>query len=194
MRSRGFPSGSAVKNPPAMQEMQESRVRSLGRKLLWRRAQPHTPYPCLEKPMDRGAWRATVHRVAKRQTWLKRLSTHTQVRSRLWECLRALKESFSSLNHQGPSFTKGVRLLWGKMNHHGKVPLSGFGWTSIASFLFTHSERRSECCSSTFTKLEMYFRMDFQVPLYCFLLSLVRDDEMTNSWEALESLSRTMVE
>ena len=23
------------------------------------------PYPCLENPMDRGAWRVTVHRVAK---------------------------------------------------------------------------------------------------------------------------------
>ena len=28
--------------------------------------------------MDRGAWRAIVHRVAKTQTRLKRLSTHTQ--------------------------------------------------------------------------------------------------------------------
>ena len=27
---KGFPSGSAVKNPPVMQEMQETRVRSLG--------------------------------------------------------------------------------------------------------------------------------------------------------------------
>ena len=27
---RGFPGGSAVKNPPTMQEMQETRVRSLG--------------------------------------------------------------------------------------------------------------------------------------------------------------------
>ena len=25
---------------------------------------------CLENPMDRGAWRATVHRIAKGQTWL----------------------------------------------------------------------------------------------------------------------------
>ena len=25
-------------------------------------------YSCLENPMDRGAWRATVHRVAKSQT------------------------------------------------------------------------------------------------------------------------------
>ena len=30
---------------------------------------------CLENPMDRGAWRSTVHRVAKSQIWLKRLST-----------------------------------------------------------------------------------------------------------------------
>ena len=34
-------------------------------------------YSCLENPMDRGAWWATVHRVAKSQTGLKRLSTHT---------------------------------------------------------------------------------------------------------------------
>ena len=32
-------------------------------------------YSCLENPMDRGAWRATVQRVAKTQTWLKQLST-----------------------------------------------------------------------------------------------------------------------
>ena len=35
-------------------------------------------YSCLENPMDRGAWRATVHRVAKSLTWLKWLSTHAQ--------------------------------------------------------------------------------------------------------------------
>ena len=31
-------------------------------------------YSCLENPMDRGAWWATVHGVAKSQTQLKRLS------------------------------------------------------------------------------------------------------------------------
>ena len=31
---------------------------------------------CLENPMDRGAWWATVHGVAKSQTRLKRLSMH----------------------------------------------------------------------------------------------------------------------
>ena len=32
-------------------------------------------YSCLENPMDRGAWQATVHGVTKSWTWLKRLST-----------------------------------------------------------------------------------------------------------------------
>ena len=33
-------------------------------------------YTCLENPMDRGVWQATVHRVPKSQTQLKWLSTH----------------------------------------------------------------------------------------------------------------------
>ena len=38
-------------------------------------------YSCLENPMHRGAWWATVHRVAKSWTWLKQLSmlTHLKV-------------------------------------------------------------------------------------------------------------------
>ena len=35
-------------------------------------------YSCLENPMDGGAWRATVQKVAKSQTQLNRLSTHTR--------------------------------------------------------------------------------------------------------------------
>ena len=33
-------------------------------------------YSCLENPMDRGAWRAVVHRVTKSWTRLKRLCMH----------------------------------------------------------------------------------------------------------------------
>ena len=33
-------------------------------------------YSCLDNPMDSGAWRVTVHRVAKSQTQLKQRSTH----------------------------------------------------------------------------------------------------------------------
>ena len=36
-------------------------------------------YSCLENPMDRGAWRATVHRVTKSRTQLKWLSTYGRI-------------------------------------------------------------------------------------------------------------------
>ena len=72
----GFLGGSVVKNLPAMQELQELGDGSLG--------QEDSPgsghgnplqYPCLEYPMDRGAWKATVYRVTKSWTQLKRFST-----------------------------------------------------------------------------------------------------------------------
>ena len=46
---------------------------------------------CLEKSMDRGAWWATVHGVAKSQTWLKPLSTHMYQKKDdpIWESNRA---------------------------------------------------------------------------------------------------------
>ena len=34
-------------------------------------------HACLENPMDRAAWRATIHGVTKSQTRLKQLNTHT---------------------------------------------------------------------------------------------------------------------
>ena len=41
-------------------------------------------YSWLENPMDRGDWRATVHGVAKSQTWLKWLSMHTHTHAPKW--------------------------------------------------------------------------------------------------------------
>ena len=48
-------------------------------KIPWRRAYQPTPIFLLENSMDRGAWWATIHGVAKSRTGLKQLSTaHTQ--------------------------------------------------------------------------------------------------------------------
>ena len=70
----GFSSGSAVKNPPTMQDM---RVRSLGwEDLLQKGVATHSSIPCLENPMDRGTWWAVAHRVAKSQARLKQLNMH----------------------------------------------------------------------------------------------------------------------
>ena len=41
-------------------------------------------YSCLENPMDRGAWRATVQGVTKSQTQLKRLSMYTCTENRAY--------------------------------------------------------------------------------------------------------------
>ena len=48
-------------------------------------------YSCLENPMDRGAWWATVHRVAKSWTWLKRLRRSGRVK-----CMSFRLTSFGS--------------------------------------------------------------------------------------------------
>ena len=39
-------------------------------------------YFCLESPVDRGAWWATVHRVAQSRTRLKRLSSSSRKRKK----------------------------------------------------------------------------------------------------------------
>ena len=73
-----------LKHLPAMRE---TRVRSLG--------QEDSPgegngnplqYSCLENPMDRGAWQATVHRVAKSRTRLSDFTfTYTSYWRRKWK-------------------------------------------------------------------------------------------------------------
>ena len=61
----GFPGGSVIKNLPAVQELQVKRVQY---KIPWRRKWQPTPVFLPGKSVDRGAWQATVHRVAKSWT------------------------------------------------------------------------------------------------------------------------------
>ena len=60
-----------VKNPSVIQEMREteSSIPGSGRSPGEGNGNP-LQYSCLENPMDRGVWQATVHRVAKSQTRL----------------------------------------------------------------------------------------------------------------------------
>ena len=52
-------------------ERDSGSIPELGRSRGGRNGNP-LQYPCLEKPMDRGAWQATLHGVAKSRTRLKR--------------------------------------------------------------------------------------------------------------------------
>ena len=68
----GFPDGSMIKNPPA-------NAGDMGSVPWWGRSSGvgngnPRQYSCLGNPTDRGAWQAVVHKVAKSQTRLKRLS------------------------------------------------------------------------------------------------------------------------
>ena len=66
-----------VKNPPANAGdlRDEDSIPGLGRSPGEGNSNP-LQYSCLENPMDRGAWGAPVHRVAKSWTWLKWLFMH----------------------------------------------------------------------------------------------------------------------
>ena len=87
--------------------MQETQIQSLGQENSPGEGNGNSlQYSCLGNPMDRGAWRATVHGVTKSQTRLKRLSS----------------SSSSSL------------LYWRRQWHPTPVLLSGksHGWRSLA--------------------------------------------------------------
>ena len=62
----GFPGGSEVKNPPASAGVTGS-IPGLERSPEGGNGNP-LQYSCLEDPMDRGAWQATVHGFAESGT------------------------------------------------------------------------------------------------------------------------------
>ena len=72
--SSGIPGGSLGKESPAAQETQETRVQSLSREdPLEEGMVTHSTILAwgVQNPMDRGAWWAAVHEVAKSGTQLK---------------------------------------------------------------------------------------------------------------------------
>ena len=59
-----------VKNPPAMQKTGDVGLIPGSGRFLGGGNGNSLQYSCLENPMDRGAWQATVHGVANNQTRL----------------------------------------------------------------------------------------------------------------------------
>ena len=74
----GFPGGAGVKElvSNAGYVTDGGLIPRLGRSPGGEHGNP-LQYSCLENPMDRGAWRATIQGVAQSQTRLKRQSMHT---------------------------------------------------------------------------------------------------------------------
>ena len=84
IRRMGFPGGTSGKEPTCQgRRCKRHRFDPWVGKIPWRRAwQTHSSISCLENPMDRGPWWATIHRVTKSQTQLKRLNIHAQEEER----------------------------------------------------------------------------------------------------------------
>ena len=74
----GFPADTSIKEPTCQYKRHETWVWSLGQEDPLEKGIATHPlqYSCLRNPMDKGAWRTTIHRVTKSWTQLKRLGTH----------------------------------------------------------------------------------------------------------------------
>ena len=78
--------------------MQEAQVQSLGQKgSLEEGTATHSSILAWRIPMDKGAWRATVHRVSKSRTWLKWLGTHLH---NIFEITKFRNEGLISFNSE----------------------------------------------------------------------------------------------
>ena len=75
--SQGLPTPSSKEPACQCRRHKGRRLDPWVRKNTWRKKW-QLQYPCLGNPMDRRAWRGTVHRVAKSWTRLKWLSVHIQ--------------------------------------------------------------------------------------------------------------------
>ena len=103
----GFPDGASGKETTAnAEEIRDvGSIPGLGRSPGGGHGNPLW-YSCLENPMDREVWWATVHSVTKSQTRLKRLSTHALV---------CTKNCLESWGHSNKSRTLSSQSLysWG---------------------------------------------------------------------------------
>jgi len=81
-------------------------------------------YFCLENPMDRRAWKATVRRIAESRTWLKRLNTYTNT------YLEVRNDKTTMIEHR-MSVRKGIK------NDKNKLQVSDLcSWVNCGPFKF----------------------------------------------------------
>ena len=78
--SIGFPGGTVIKNPPAnaRDTGDAGSIPGSGRSSGGGNGNP-LQYSCLENPMDRGAWWATIRRVAKESDTTQQLNSNRHI-------------------------------------------------------------------------------------------------------------------
>ena len=149
-----FPSGSAVKNPPAKTGDIGS-ISGLGRSPgegngNW------LQYSYLKNPLDRGAWRATVHGVTKElghnlATKQKQYTKHCQTHVLRSNCIYNFqKGSYNKL--QWYSISISLLVLWHWHWHHIQKRLDSF--MEVADEERPHFAHHHLCSSSEWSYLQ----------------------------------------
>ena len=94
-----------LKNPPTTTRniMRQGFSPWLG-KIPWRRIWQPTPVFFPGESMNRGAWRARVHRVSKSHTWLNQLSMHAHIQT--YVSLSNVKDVFVWRNYENFTFLR----------------------------------------------------------------------------------------
>ena len=118
MTLRGFPGGSAVKNPPANKGdlgsiLGSGRVPGEGNG-------NSLQYSCLGNPMDRGAWWATVHGITKESDTTGQLKNKTMQEYICTFCkyCKSDRVKYPQVNTQVSIFINTSVISWPNLNHY----------------------------------------------------------------------------
>ena len=134
-----FPGGSSSKEHIC--QRRRSKRRGSGRSPRGENGNP-LQYSCQDNPMDRGAWRAIVHRVSESQTWLSNWTTTTYATHQfksvpVWVPEKAMAPHSSTL---------AWKISWmeepGRLQSMGPLRVGHDSVTSRSLFTFMHWKRK----------------------------------------------------
>ena len=141
IRLLGFPGGASGKEPVCQcRRHKRHRFSPWIGKIPWsRKWQPTPVLSCLQNPMDRGAWWATVRGITKSWTQLKWLSTHKVIN---WFNLSVVTKKAMAPH----SSTLAWKIPWteepGRLQSMGSLRV-GHDWvTSLSLFTFMDWRRK----------------------------------------------------
>ena len=95
---------------------------------------------CLENPMDRGPWWATVHGVTRSQTWLMPLNTNI-IKRQVWTTV--FRDTYvGGMEHPTPVLLPGESQRWGSLV--GRTKSDTTEWLHFHFSLFTFMHWRKQ--------------------------------------------------
>ena len=135
---------------------------------------PLCQYSCLENPMGRGVWWATVHEVTQSWTWLKRLSTRAHAKHIKWFCRllhvgRWWEVQWSSRAPLGPM---GLEREMYKSAHPQKKIFKLLGWRTLVDVKKDWTHSLEKCTNPPTLKNFIQVQPSCQLDIFLFVYLL----------------------